>query len=302
MRKIFVTGGTGFAGKYLVNNLSLNKNYDVKYTSLSQESENCYKIDITNKKQVEQIINEFQPEIIFHLAASSSVSESFKDPKNTFKTNTIGTLNILESFSKTNDKNKFIYISSGEVYGGGELLKEDSEIKLKSPYASSKYVSELICQNYSDNMDITILRPFTHTGPYQESKFVISSIAKQIAEIKNFNKPEIKLGNLEIKRDFMDVRDIVNAYEQAMNCPSGIYNISNGNPISLNQVIKTFQSISSKNFDVTIDSSKIRDNDIPILSGDASKFMNITKWRPEIPFSKTARDMIEYWEQIKKTT
>ena len=178
-------------------------------------------------------------------------------------------------------------------------LSETADIVLKNPYAVSKYAAELICQNhFVDELECTVLRPFTHTGPGQSQDFVLPTIATQIAEIEKGKRPPLlELGNIDVKREFMDIRDICNAYALSMEqCkPGDIYNVSSNTGYTIRQALDIFMRQSKVSFEVKTEPSKVRKVDIPILIGDGNKFTELTGWKPTVTFEKTIESLLYYW-------
>lgn len=301
MKRILVTGAEGFVGSHLTKILkeSLNIIIPTCFPLLKPRRGKFINLDITSIDMVREVIKAHHPDIIFHLAAVSSVARSFIDRQFTYNTNVMGTVNLLEAAQSLNKKIKFIFVSTCEVYGGGENLKENAPIVLKNPYAVSKYAGELICKDYANSdIESIILRPFNHTGPGQSDNFVVPSIARQIAEIERGKRiPLIELGNIEIRREFMDIMDVVIAYKLAIekSITPDIYNISSNKSHSLFEVIELFKKLTKVNFEIRTNPSLLRKNDIPVLSGNGGKFMQLTGWIPKIKLEKTIEDTLNYW-------
>ncbi|MEO0095551.1 MAG: GDP-mannose 4,6-dehydratase [candidate division WOR-3 bacterium] len=301
MNRILITGAEGFVGSHLIKILkeTLDIVIPTCFPPLRPKHGKYIDLDIMNLDMVREVLKSHNPDIIFHLAAVSSVAKSFIDRPFTYNTNIIGTVNLLESALLLNKKIKFVFVSTCEVYGGGEGLKEDAPIVLKNPYAVSKYAGELICKEYaSNNIDVMILRPFNHTGPGQSDDFVLPSIARQIVEIERGKRaPLIEVGNVEIKREFMNVNDVVYAYKLAIEkfIPGETCNISSNKSYSLKEAIDLFKKFARTDFEVKIDPSRLRKTDISILSGNGEKFSRLTGWTPKISFEKTIEDLLNYW-------
>lgn len=301
MKRILVTGAEGFVGSHLTKILkeSLNIIIPTCFPLLKPRRGKFINLDITSIDMVREVIKAHNPDIIFHLAAVSSVARSLIDRQFTYNTNVMGTVNLLEAVQSLNKKIKFIFVSTCEVYGGGENLKEISPIVLKNHYSVSKYAGELICKDYANSdIESIILRPFNHTGPGQSDNFVVPSIARQIAEIERGKRiPLIELGNIEIRREFMDIMDVVIAYKLAIekSITPDIYNISSNKSHSLFEVIQLFKKLTKVNFEIRTNPSLLRKNDIPVLSGDGGKFMQLTGWIPKIKLEKTIEDTLNYW-------
>jgi len=301
MKTILVTGSEGFVGSHLIKILkeTLDKVVPVCYPLLRPKRGKYVSLDIINPEITSEVIKDNNPDIIFHLAGISSVSKSFRDRLLTYNTNTIGTANLLEAARSLNKRVKFIFVSSCEVYGGGENISETADIVLKNPYAISKYGAELICRGYmQEGIDCIILRPFNHTGPGQSEDFVLPTIAKQIAEGERGKRPPlVELGGVEVKREFMNVLDVVVAYKLAIaKCfPGEVYNISSNRGYTIAQAIDIFKNLSKTKFEVRIDQTKVRKVDIPVLTGNGEKFSELTGWQPKIEFEKTLEDLLNYW-------
>jgi GDP-4-dehydro-6-deoxy-D-mannose reductase len=301
MKTILVTGSEGFVGSHLVKALKegLHKLVTISYPLTIPKEGSYVPLDIMNLEMTKQVLKDQQPDIVFHLAAISSVSKSFRDSPLTYNTNLIGTVNLLEATKSLRKEVRFIFVSTCEVYGGGTDLSETTKIDLKNPYAVSKYAAELVCQDYALNgLDFVILRPFTHTGPGQVRDFVLPSIAAQIVEIERGTKPPlIELGNVDVKREFMNIQDIIIGYKLAISkCKTGnIYNISSNKGYTIKQALVVMQKLSRVKFEIKMDPSKIRKVDIPILIGDGSKFARLTGWKPRFKFEKTLEDLLNYW-------
>ncbi len=301
MKVVLVTGSEGFVGTHLKNLLQENlyRVIPTCYPLLVPKSGNYLALEITSAEMVDGIFKTHQPDVIFHLAAMSSVSRSFKEPSLTYQTNIIGTANILEAARNLKKKPRVVFISTCEVYGGGENITETAPVNLMNPYAVSKYSAELICRNYvSAGLDVVILRPFTHTGTGHARNFVLPTIAAQVAEIELGKRPPIvEIGNTEIRREFMNVRDVMNAYLRAMSKTDAgeTYNISSGVGYSISDALKRFRNISRKKFEVRVDQGRVRKIDIPVLIGNGELFTQKTRWRPKIKFEKTLEDLLNYW-------
>ncbi len=301
MKTVLITGGEGFVGSHLIKVLKevVYEIVPASYPLLLPKEGKYIPMDILNLEMTKDAFETYQPDIVFHLAAISSVSKSFRDPPRTYSTNIMGTINLLEAAKCLKKNVRFIFVSTCEVYGGGENLSETSNIYLKNPYAVSKYAAELVCRNYAlDGFDIVILRPFTHTGPGQSKDFVLPTIAIQIAEIEKAQRPPLlELGNIDVKREFMNIQDITNAYTLAIEkCESGnIYNISSNQGHTIRDALEIFKKLSKVKFEVKTDPTKLRKVDIPVLVGNGDKFAIRTGWKQKIKFEKTIEDLLNYW-------
>lgn len=301
MKVILVTGSEGFVGSHLIKTLR-ELSYEIVptcYPPMLPKGEKYVPLDLLNVDATKNVLKEHEPDIIFHLAAISSVAKSFRDPPRTYSTNVLGTVNLVEAVKNLKKRVRFIFVSTCEVYGGGEHISETADIVLKNPYAVSKYAAEMVCQNhFIDELECTVLRPFTHTGPGQSQDFVLPTIATQIAEIeKNKRPPLLELGNIDVKREFMDIHDICNAYVLSIeHCkPGDIYNVSSNTGYTIRQALDIFAQQSKVTYEVKTDPSKVRKVDIPVLIGDGSKFAGLTGWKPTVAFEKTIESLFYYW-------
>ncbi len=312
-KKAFITGIEGFVGTYLAIDL-LNKEYQVTGIKLAELPVNFPKIpvhqcDITDKKRLKEILAEVRPAAVFHLAAVSSVYTCEHYPETAFEINTQGTFNLFESLYELEINPKIILISSCEVYEtknqnrkSKKKLSEKSIVRASSVYALTKICTEEVADFFANRhgLRITILRPFTHTGPGQSEKFVFPSVTKQIVEIEKGERlPVIELGNIDVFRDYTDVRDMVKAYELAfLNCvPGEIYNVTSERTYSIREGVEILIKLAQKPIEIKIDPEKVRQWGNQYLAGDSRKFRKATKWKPTIDFKTTLADLLEHSRQ-----
>ncbi len=316
--KALITGITGFAGSYLAEHLLSTKKYDISGTYLLEESLsnvrnvkdklNLIKADLSEEKSVFKIIKEVSPSVIFHLAALTSPADSFKNPVQTLNNNISLEINLLEAVREYNMVNtKILIISSADIYGlvKKEDLPIDEQTPLMptSPYSVSKIAQDYLGLTYflSYQLKIIRVRPFNHIGPKQSPNFVVSSFAKQIAEIeKGKRKPVLHVGNLETKRDFTNVKDIVRAYVLAIEKGKygEVYNVGSGISYKILDILNKLITMSSSKIKIEKDEVLSRPSDNPDLICDASKFTKLTGWKPQISIETTLKDTLDYWRNI----
>ncbi|PIN99076.1 MAG: GDP-mannose 4,6-dehydratase [Candidatus Diapherotrites archaeon CG10_big_fil_rev_8_21_14_0_10_31_34] len=320
MKKILITGINGFVGSHLAeyvlnNNLgevhgSYRKNEDLSNIKGIINQIELIECDITDSYGVDKTIKEIKPEYIFHLAAQAFVPSSWKSPIETMNTNIIGSLNLFEAI-KNNNKDITIQIAgSSEEYG---LVKENevpmtelNPLRPLSPYGVSKVAMDLLGYQYYQSYGLKIVRTraFNHEGPRRGEQYVTSNFAKQVALIEaGKQKPILMVGNLEAKRDYTDVRDMVKAYWLAAEkgVPGEVYNIASGKAYKIQVIVDILKKLTKKDFEVKQDPKRLRPSDVQILLGDSTKFRKQTGWKPEIPFEKTMEDLLNYWrEKIKE--
>jgi GDP-4-dehydro-6-deoxy-D-mannose reductase len=319
-KRVLITGITGFVGSHLAEYCLSKEGVKVYGTMISnhlgEETERIKEIkdkifliecDLTNRVSVSRAIEESKPDIIFHLAAQSFVPVSWQSPEGTLTNNIISELNIFEVLRETKINAKVVIACSSEEYGlvlENELpIKETNQLRPLSPYGVSKVCQDMLAFQYhkSYGTKAIITRFFNTEGPRRGQDFVISNFAKQIAKIeKGKQDPIIFVGNLDAKRDFSDVRDMVRAYWLAAEkCnPGEPYNISSGKSVSIKSVLDTLLNMSSvKDIKVVQDEKKMRPSDVLVLQGDSSKFRQATGWQPEISLEKTLQDTLDYWRE-----
>ena len=312
MERVFITGASGFVGKYLINILTKENKYEIYGTKLPGEKviiENVklYDLDLTSKKNVESIIKETCPDIVFHLAALSSVKLSWENPTNTVDININGTINLLEAIRKYNDKCKILLVGSSEEYGSTfskiSNPKESDECHPQNMYAITKYTQGKLGELYSNvyKMNIKMTRSFNHFGPGQSPNFVISDFCKQAAEISLGKKEKIiKVGNLDVYRDFSDVRDVVNAYlEIVNNGTSGeIYNVGSSHSYQIRKILDLIISISGEDIKVVVDKEKYRPSDIKKTVANIDKLSNELNYIHKYNIKETIIETFNYWKNI----
>lgn len=314
MKKVLITGISGFVGSYLVDHLLTQNSHLQLYGTTRSLVDRDDKIlshvkllhaELTNAKDVSNVIKTVKPDEVYHLAALSSPAESFKTPIETITNNVSSQINLFEALREHElIKTKVLIVTSSDVYG--IVKKSDLPIDEKvsftpgSPYAVSKITQDYLAMQYfySYKLPIIRVRPFTHVGPRQSDKFVISSFAKQIAAIeKGKQEPVLKVGNLEAKRDFTDVRDVVRAYCLLMKkgVAGDVYNVGSGRSRKIIEVLNKLLTLSTMKITTSIDSERMRPSDIPEVRCDYQKLRKVTGWKPEIPFEKTLEDILNYW-------
>ena len=314
MRKVLITGVTGFAGSHLVDYLLDRGDFDItgiwRWRSRTENIEHfqnkitLLECDLRDATSTSDVITKVKPDWIFHLAAQSLVPTSWNAPTESLTTNVLAQVNIFEAVRRIGLKCRIQLACSSEEYGmvypEETPIKETNPLRPLSPYAVSKVAQDMLGYQYwmSWKVDSVRTRGFNHEGPRRGPVFVASDFAKQIADIERGRKsPVLHVGNLEAKRDFTDVRDMVKAYVLALEkCqPGEVYNICSGSAWTIQAVLDRLLSLTKVKIDVKQDPARLRPSDVPILLGDNSKFVGATGWRPTIPFEQTLADMLEYW-------
>ena len=312
--KALITGITGFVGSHLAEYLLNMGNVEVsgieRWRSKTENIDHIknkikfIECDLRDASSVEKAITTIKPDKIFHLAAQSFVPTSWHAPAETLTTNIIGQLNIFEAVRESGINPAIQIACSSEEYGmvyENELpIKETNPLRPLSPYGVSKVGQDFLAYQYFASYKLKVIRTrgFNHTGPRRGDVFVESTFAKQIAEIEKGKKePVVHVGNLDARRDYTDVRDMVRAYWLATDkCePGEVYNICTGTDWKIGKILDFYLSLSSVKVTVKQDPARMRPSDVPVLLGDNTKFVKATGWKPEIPFEKTLTDLLNYW-------
>jgi len=314
-KKILITGFGGFVSNHLIDFIEkLDTSFDIFGVSRSYISHpkvinsgfNHIIMDLKQESSVYELIKSIEPDYVIHLASNSSVAYSWSEPVKSFQNNTNIFLNLVEAIRVCNLKSRVLSVGSSEEYGLVDFndlpLKEDSKLNPISPYAVARVSQELISTIYTNGygVDIVKTRSFNHIGPGQSSNFVISSFARQIIERKlGIAVGPIKVGNLEVVRDFIDVRDVVSAYWNVLlNGKAGeVYNVCSGTGFSINQVLEKMIEISGVNCTIEVQHDLIRPIDNPIIIGDNNKIFRDCNWKPDYLIEDSLIDIMNYWNE-----
>jgi GDP-4-dehydro-6-deoxy-D-mannose reductase len=314
MRRVLVTGVTGFAGSHLVDYMLTRGDCEIygiqRWRSRTENIEHfmdritLLECDLRDASSTRDTLEKVRPDWIFHLAAQSFVPTSWTAPSESLTTNILGQVNLFEAVRRVKLPCRIQLACSSEEYGmvyPDEVpIRETNPLRPLSPYAVSKVTQDLLGYQYwmSWKVDSVRTRGFNHEGPRRGPVFVASDFAKQIADIERGAKPPVlHVGNLEAKRDFTDVRDMVRGYWLALEKgDSGeVYNLCRGQAWSIREVLDLLLGMTKQKIEVKQDPARLRPSDVPILLGDNSKFVKATGWKLTIPFEQTLRDMLEYW-------
>ena len=293
---MLVTGADGFVGSFI------DRKYEI--LPLVDSSGN---VDLRDKERVLSAVNQDEIDSVIHLAAQSFVPASFKDPQTTFDVNFTGTFNLLTALKQTGFTGRIIYVSSGDIYGLVPIdnlpIQESYPLKPRSPHAVSKVATEALCYqwNQTENLDVVIARPFNHIGPGQHPNFVVSDFAQQIIEIKHGKRaPVLNVGDVDVTRDFTDVRDIVKAYMFLLDQgKSGeAYNVCSGEERTIRSLLDIMLSLSDVRAEIKQDASRMRPSEQRRVRGDCTKLKQDTGWSPRVPLEQTLLDILNHWEKV----
>ncbi len=314
MKKILVTGYGGFVSNHLIDFIEqLDNSYEVFGVSRSFISRpniiksvfNHIIMDLKQESSVFELIKSIEPDYVIHLASNSSVAYSWSEPVKSFQNNTNIFLNLVEAIRKCNIDCRVLSVGSSEEYGIVQEsflpLSESSPLNPISPYAVARVSQEMISTIYNQGFGLNIVktRSFNHIGPGQSSSYVISSFAKQIVQRKlKIEKGPIKVGNIDLIRDFIDVRDVVSSYMAILeNGKKGeVYNVCTGNGYSIREILLLLMQISGENCEIETDQNLYRPIDNPIIIGDNSRIKQHCEWFPKYSIDQTLSDVISYWD------
>ncbi|HEX6974683.1 MAG TPA: GDP-mannose 4,6-dehydratase [Vicinamibacterales bacterium] len=302
-----ITGATGFAGSHLVEHLldtapavAAWGNPNGSGTGAADRRIEWAAVDLLDRDAVSRALGTLRPSVIYHCAGSAHVGDSFSQPERALRLNVIGTHHVLEAARAASLDCRILVIGSGMIYRDSDsALDEQSPIGPSSPYGVSKLAQEMRALRETE-LPVVIARPFNHAGPRQAPSYVTSSFAQQIAEIEaGRREPVLHVGNLESRRDIMDVRDTVRAYRllAERGTPGRAYNVCSGTAYRVRDLLDQLVTLARVSISIEIDPSRLRPSDNPVILGDCTRLREETGWQPEIPMSRTLADLLDYWRQ-----
>ncbi len=309
--RALITGVGGFAGPHLVQRLVASTDWTLYGTQRQAAPTGAHgytavSLDLLDREQVQATIAEIAPDYVFHLAAQSHVPTSHHDHGATLMNNIIGQTHLLDACRTLAALPRVLIVASGEEYGlatPAEMpLREDNPLRPTSPYAVSKVAQDYLGLQYflAYGLPVIRVRAFNHIGPGQSDRFVISAFARQIAEIEAGRcAPVVRVGNLEAQRDFLDVRDVVQAYYLALirGEPGAVYNIGSGVAVSISDALNQLLALSHATITVETDPERLRPADVPLIVADTTRLRTTTGWAPSIPFTDSLCDVLNWWRE-----
>lgn len=299
--KALITGSEGFVGKYLRAELEAH-GYDVTGLDLAP-GEKTVAVNLLEAEKVDALLEEMQPEVIFHLAGQANVGLSWKKPAMTMEINLVAAVNLMEAARKYCPDCAIVLVGSSDEYGNlkekGQLVSEEMPLQPMTPYAISKIAQEQTGQAYAKayGMKICMTRSFNHGGAGQKPGFMIPDFAQGIVKAERGEADAVCVGNLSSKRDFTHVKDIVRAYRLiAEKGKAGeIYNVGSGKTYSAQEVLDRLIALAKAPVAVKQDPARMRPSDTPVICCDHSKLTRDTGWEPEIPLDEILKDTLEYY-------
>jgi GDP-4-dehydro-6-deoxy-D-mannose reductase len=296
-RTILVTGASGFVGRHLVPALA---------TAYPHASLVTTSIDLRNQAEVESAVRRAAPDVCIHLAAVSAVITAQQTPDQAWQVNLHGTLHLAWAISRYAPDCQMLFASSAEAYGAsfadGQPLDERAPLAPLNVYAETKATADLLLGGMAtQGLRAVRLRPFNHTGAGQSAQFVVAAFARQIARIEAGLQPrKIEVGNLEVWRDFLDVRDVCAAYiaciaQRCSLAPGVVLNLASGHARRVGDILTDLSALARVDIDIQVDAARLRPVEIQIACGDATKARDLLGWVPTIPWERTLRDVLDHY-------
>jgi len=314
----FVTGLDGFVGQWLAREL-LGAGVDLaggsrvahpSYSILTEDEARSvawFDFELHDQATLEKAMTAWRPDVVYHLAAQAFVGDSLANPLDTFETNVMGTARVLEAVKKTSPEAVVLYVGSADAYGPVDAadlpLRESAPLRPTNPYGASKAAAEAIAVQYAHAgmLRTAATRSFNHAGPGQRTAFAVSGFAKQIADVaRGLQPPVLRVGNLDARRDYSDVRDVVRAYRliAEREGAGGVYNVCSGRSTSMRAIVDELIGIAGVRVSIELDPARMRPSDTPDIVGDNALLKAATGWEPSISLSQTLRDVYAWHAQV----
>jgi GDP-4-dehydro-6-deoxy-D-mannose reductase len=306
--RVLITGASGFAGGWLARACTAAGDEVVGASRSGAVPDACgrgVRVDLRNATAVRRLVSDVQPEVVYHLAALSHVGRSWEDPAQTVNDNVASAVSVLEAVRLAAAQSRVVWASSCEVYGAPPQLPitEDAPLAPANPYAVSKAAGDLLAGVYAAAHGIGICRAraFNHAGPGQLPIFVISSLARQAAEARRRHAASVRIvtGNPDARRDFTDVRDVVDAYRMLASpeVPPGVYNVCSGVSVSAAENVHRIAALLAPiDVEHVVDPGRVRAHEVMDHRGSYERLAAATGWRPKIPLAQTIADTVAWWE------
>ena len=306
MTRVLITGGSGFVAGHLAPLCAAGGAEVTLVSRGGGEAPGHRALDLLDEAATAELVREIVPDRVFHLAAQSSVARSWEDPRTTIVTNVLGTESLLGALTAQAPEARVLLAGSGDEYGqvdeSGLPITEDHRLSPRSPYAYSKVAADVLGGFYAEarGMHVVRCRAFNHMGPGQSADFAISAFAQQIAagEAGRGEVVPLRTGDLSVRRDFTDVRDVCRAYRALLeSAPPGAYNVCSGRSVLLSDIVESLASLAEVEVDVQTDPGRLRPSEIRDAYGSNARLVEATGWSPEIPLGDTLKDMLDWWRR-----
>jgi GDP-4-dehydro-6-deoxy-D-mannose reductase len=293
--RALITGGKGFVGTWLAEHLRRSGD---EVVAIDIET------DIADQAALDPVVADAAPDAVYHLAARTHVGESWEVPAEVLRVNVLGTAAVLAAARRVPGAPTVLVVSSAEVYGSVRPeqlpLDEGSPVAPVTPYAASKAAAEQVAlqawRGYGQ--PVVVVRPFNHVGPGQAPTFAVPALARRIVEARRSGASTLAVGTLTTRRDFTDVRDVVQAYRLLVEHgePGGVYNVCSGRDVAIADVADRLLALAGSHLELVTDPALVRPVDVPVLRGDPGLLASATGWKPVIPLDDTLRDVLASWE------
>lgn len=301
-----VTGATGFVGSHLLDRLADSSAIVAWYRPGGRPPDpsrpvDWQAVDLADGEAVAKSVAATGPARIYHLGGSPYVGSSWQNATPHLRANALGTHHILDAVRRAGRPCRVLVVSSAQVYqSSAQPLTEDAPLVPMNPYGLSKLAADQLALRSvrEDGLDVVLARPFNHAGPRQSALFAVSGFARQVALIEaGLSPPVIKVGDLTTRRDFTDVRDVVQAYQQLLErAPAGRpFNVCSGRAWQIGELLDTLIGLSSASVRLEQESARLRPNDTPLVQGDPTRIRSELGWTPERRMEDTLADTLDYW-------
>ena len=312
MKKALVIGASGFVGEHMLEYLRSMNDHDIHATKGKGEGMaaapgvEVSDLDPLDAEAVAALLRKVRPDRIFHLASESSVVRSWTDPAQTYDANVKGAIHLLEGVRAMSYPPRLLLVGSGEEYGrvGAEEgpVGEEHAVRPANPYAATKACQNAMGRIYAEayRMDVLMTRTFNYFGPGQATVFAVSDLCRQVAEVeKGLHAPILRVGNLDVRRDFTDVRDVVRAYGMLMESGrSGeTYNVGGGHAVAMKEILDLILTRTAAPIRFEVDQKRLRPVDMPLIEADVRKLVATTGWKPRIALEQSVQDMLDDWRR-----